>query len=206
MGISIRRQILNADILTFLRRMPPLEGRVLNYGGHRNERKNVFLDELHHAEMISVNIKGDCDYRVADDSWKQAYDHVFAVEVVEYFSDPEQLVTVLDEWLKPGGLMILSGPWLASSHIEDGERSRPSLSLMLEILAERRMEIVFATEQGGAATACLDLVVSCMPSRVRTLVRLVLNALWSPFLAVGRADAVPRHGNCTGWLVVGRKV
>ena len=118
--------------------------------------------------------------------------------------DPEQLVALLEENLKPGGYMFLSGPWLAPSHINQGERARASLALIKESLERRQIKVAFATEQGGIIAVWVDLVVSCLPPRLMSLVRMALNALLSPFLA--KARPMSKNGDCTGWLVVGRKV
>lgn len=115
LSISVRRELLDIALHSLSHRM---RGRVLEIGAGRSRRRGHFLPPIQAADQwlytdLALDLRPDF---LSDVTTLPCRDHTFdtilCLEVLEYLENPRAAMQEMRRVLKPGGLLILSLPFL----------------------------------------------------------------------------------------------
>lgn len=151
---------------------------------------------------------------------EESFETVLCSEVLEHVSDPERILREIGRVLKPGGVVLLTVPFMAPLHQLPLDYYRFTPRGLVELIARSGMELEWIEPRGNAAAATGSLLSqyllrllgsrkvnhdgSVMLSRWRApliLPVLALIQLWFDLLARWSSD----HSTCLGYTAAARR-
>jgi len=134
-----------------------ISGEILDVGS-----KNRRYDALFSGRITAVDLVPDAAHGVtygditALPFEAESFDSVLAVEVLEYIraGDFGRAIGEVLRVLKKGGYCFFSVPFLYAEH---GDRIRPTLNYMREILGDQQVSEVSVVKIGNGYTVCWDI-------------------------------------------------
>lgn len=188
------------DLRRDLRRiLSPLKGRILDIGcGNKPYQSLADLAE----EYIGLDVCDNPKVDIVVDSMKpwplesSSFDTVLCTQVLEHVPHTEQLLRGIQEVMKPGGLLIVTAPFIYNAHGIPEDYHRFSVYGMEKLLSES-FEIVETKSQGGVGSTigilCLNwLETMSTGCKLLRLLKGLFLPLWIPFCFLI---------NLTGWLM-----
>ncbi len=171
LAYSERRRLLDADLEVAGLDSP---GLVLEVGsGHRPRRGRyqapvekatawIYLDL---SADRSADIVADVEHLPLKDG---TFDTVICLEVLEYITHPKQALCEMGRVLRPGGMLVLSAPFM---HRADTEHDywRFSEHALRHLMAETGFEVRQLRAQGAALAVAVNILkysIAAVPSRL----------------------------------------
>lgn len=210
---SVRRRYLDRDLEAA---SGVLAGQVLEIGNGRIGRRGRFQPPqtgiarwtyLDRDAARRPHIRADATGLPFQSS---LFDAVVCLEVLEYVWQPQAALIEISRVLKPGGVLLLSTPFL---HRVDAANdywrfTEPGLRVLLQ---KAGFEVVQWHAQGNALAASVNVlryVVSVQRSWVRRVVSIILRPIFEMMLSVDSAITARRPNLAsfaTGYMVVARR-
>ena len=119
----LSRYGLNKKIKKFIHQNTSFENKKILFVGSGGALSNLVENEVIGAEFISIDIdsKRNPDFIMSVTNLKfedNYFDYVFILEVLEHVSEPHKAVNEIERTLVPGGIVILSTPFIFGIHDE----------------------------------------------------------------------------------------
>lgn len=180
--------------------LPKLEGTVLDIGS-RNRRYDYLLKQVPTAiDLVENKDKGVRQGDVTAIPFPdQTFDAVMCIEVLEYVATPEKAIAEIYRVLKPGGMLVLSVPFMFKAH-ED--------KLRYTDLHLRDLMVGFALKEfyavGGSYTVVMTILWGKIKSIRSSIFRYILTLLLLPFLLL--ISKQTKNGRyASGYFLVAQK-
>lgn len=151
-----------------------VSAKVLDVGcGKRPYR--MYLDPRRVTIYVGIDSDptSDADLLVsgAQHGWpfqNQTFDAIICTEVLEHVHDPQVFIGELSRVLKPGGLLILSVPFIFNMHGEPRDFFRFTEFGLLEIVS-KGFEIIDLKRQGAVGSTLAILLLNWIPAQMDTM-------------------------------------
>lgn len=145
--------------------LPTLSGRVLDVGcGDKPYREWLGPGATH---VVGVDRSGAGSPDVAADLDEGlplrtgAFDAAMCIQVVEFLAEPRRLVEELHRCIRPGGTLVLAGPFLFSEHgMAPGTDLRRFSAAGFEALVSPWFDVTEVRREGALGTAVGQLVLN----------------------------------------------
>jgi SAM-dependent methyltransferase len=192
-----------------------MRGRVLDIGGLRDRTRGEFrppLGSVESWEYLNIDERTRPDYCCSAEEvpvGDASFDTVLMNEVMEHLEDPAKVLDEVARVMRPGGVLLLSTPFLFPVHCYPHDYQRWTATKLDRELGNRGFGEVEITAMGGAAAVIHDIlagVAKRLGSRpLRALLRF---ALWcsAPLWGIcDRAVHEARKNVTSGYFVVAKK-
>lgn len=180
-----RRHFVDAFFSQGLTRLPGLAAwRVLDLGGHKTIKRGSFDLRQFADDIVVLNVVADKGTDVCGDAAAQpfaddCFDLVVCGEVLEHIADPRPVLSEIRRVLKPGGMVLMTVPFLYPIHADPYDFGRYTGSFWQAELTKAGLELTSLERQGGyfAVLATLlqlglnNLTRSAHPTRLLTRLR-----------------------------------
>jgi SAM-dependent methyltransferase len=211
--ISFRRYYLD---LILEENKHVFKGRVLDVGGKRDNRRGSFEPPyeqvedwvfLNNDKQTNPDILIDLPNIPLEDN---SIDVVLCTEVMEYIYDFRELLFQMGRVIKPGGVLILSTPFIGALHGDsEGDYYRFTESLLIKELTDS-FTIESVERMGGIVAVIYDLFRSYMSYQTkRSFMIRVLSALFIKsnrfFIWLDKKSFKNNYYINSGFLLVVRK-
>ncbi len=211
--ISFRRYYLD---LILEENKHVFKGRVLDVGGKRDNRRGSFEPPyeqvedwvfLNNDKQTNPDILIDLPNIPLEDN---SIDVVLCTEVMEYIYDFRELLFQMGRVIKPGGVLILSTPFISALHGDsEGDYYRFTESLLIKELTDS-FTIESVERMGGIVAVIYDLFRSYMSYQTkRSFMIRVLSALFIKsnrfFIWLDKKSFKNNYYINSGFLLVVRK-
>ena len=207
---SVRRQRLDRDLEG---EAGILRGRVLEIGCGRLGRRGRFrppndgISKWVYVDRDLARVPHVCADAAHLPVRAAVFDTAVCLEVLEYVWDPASVLNEIKRLLKPGGMLLLSTPFLHRiDAVDDYWRfTEPALR---RLLREAGFDVVQCVAQGSAfavATSVLRYAVSVQRTWIRRALSIALRPFFAGLLAADSSSARrrPALGTFTPGYVVG---
>lgn len=196
---SPHRNLLERQLAQLL---PTLHGTILDIGS-KNRRYDYLLKQKPTAiDMVANPAK---EVEMADITnipfSNETYDSVICIEVLEYVRTPERAVEEIARVLKPGGVAVVSVPFMYRTH-DDVLRYT---NTYLEDLFSHHFENVRCVAIGNAYTVILTIVKAKINMLHLRLIRYICLALYLPFVCLGMVWSRSSLVFASGYIVIAKK-
>jgi SAM-dependent methyltransferase len=164
-----------------------IHGDVLDFGAGKGKQKALALKHgktytsLDIEPHPSVDIVGDVlNPPIPDNS----YDTIISTQVMEHVRKPWIMAQQIERILKPGGISIVTAPFITPFHADPHDYFRYTEMGMKSLFEDVGMEILLCTKHGGWWSCVGEIVKQkfCSPYKKRTWLRSrIVNAMESMF-------------------------
>lgn len=187
---------LRADLKRIL---SPLRGRILDVGCGDKPYQSLLVEA---QEYIGLDVCDDRKVDILVDSMRpwplehDSFDAVLCTQVLEHVTDTEGMLRSIRQVIKPGGMLIITAPFIYNAHGIPEDYHRFSIYGMEKLLANS-FEIVETKPQGGIGSTVGVLCLNWMETmstgcKLLRLLKGPFLPLWIPFCFIV---------NLTGWLI-----
>jgi SAM-dependent methyltransferase len=157
---TLRRTYVDLFLLREAARLPT-NALVLDNGGHKSTKRGRFDIFAFPFRTLTSNIVDDkppdvlCDGAALSFA-SNSFDAVVCTEVLEHVSDPRRVVSECARVLKPGGVMLITVPFLYQIHADPHDFGRYTDYYWREVLAAAGFGVVEIEKQGTLWSVLAD--------------------------------------------------
>jgi len=143
---------------------PLMAGRVLDIGGQRKKRRGTFVppvEQVESWEYLNIDETTEPDYCCSaenipvDDG---TINTVLLMEVLEHLERPEKVLAEASRVLKPGGVLLLSMPFLYPQHGAPYDFQRWTAAKIASELERAGFTSIEVSGLGGVGAVVFDLM------------------------------------------------
>ncbi|ATS17715.1 hypothetical protein BRW62_01970 [Parathermosynechococcus lividus PCC 6715] len=166
--------------------LPNLKGRVLDVGCGEKPYRPLFSQATDYVGIDVVEVEGADITVVPSGIWPlddASFDVVFATQVVEHVQYLSHTLSEISRVCKPGGLIVLSFPFLYNEHGAPSDFQRFTIHGAAQLLP---YEIEMLERQGGFGSTLVILSLNWLNDMLNTnkltrFVKVLVFPLWVPF-------------------------
>lgn len=128
LSVSLRRQYID-DFQHRQAKQIPRQARALDLGGRRGLQRGRFSLGAYPVEHVVMNLVFSTDIDLMGDAAfvpliNEYFDAVLCAEVMEHVSSPEAVLHQAARMLKPGGMLLITVPFLFRQHADPHDYGR----------------------------------------------------------------------------------
>lgn len=162
----VSRHLLRRDVGDAVRRFS-FSGRILDQGCGQKPYRSLFKSATEYTGIdfpaFSANKDGEqgCPDVLFDEDYvrtlslpfeSESFDHSVAFQVLEHHPDPRQMLSEMARVIKPGGLILLTMPFMGGLHEEPHDYQRLTPYGFAELLPQVGCEALWIKKQGSLAS------------------------------------------------------
>lgn len=133
-----------------------IRGDVLDFGGGGGKQKTLAQSRAKTYTSLDIDaslhpdIVGDVLHPPVPNS---SYDTIISNQVMEHVKEPWIMIEQIARILRPGGMCILSAPFMAPFHANPTDFFRFTEQGMRHLVERAGLEVILCTKHGGAAAS-----------------------------------------------------